>query len=100
VSFFPRVGFCVLRPGPVSFSLFSLVKERERESQAGKGAIHGFLGLLKKASTGLSAHPRVFGGLFFEQNPMLARVCGAFAPNPRVHGSKCLYPCRKVRNEC
>lgn len=51
-SFLPRVGFCVWVPIPLSISLFSLRKRGERGGGAGKRAIHGFLGCLKK-------HPRV-----------------------------------------
>ena len=99
VSFFPRVGFVDGSPVPFSFSLFSLEKEREREGLGGKGAIHGFLGLLKKASTGLITHPRVFGGCFFGQKSIRTRVYRVHGAHPRVHGSKCLYAWPKVRNE-
>ena len=98
VSFFPRVGFVDAAPVPFSFSLFSLEREREREGRRGKGAIHGFSELLKKQSTGLITHPRVFGGYFFEQKSMLTRVCEGIAADPRVRGSKCLYARPKVRN--
>lgn len=90
-SFYPRVGFCSFSAIPVSLSLFSLVKEEEREGHAGKLAIHGFCKPLNTHSTGRGLHPRVFGGCFFKQNPMLARVCGVFGLHPRIHGLKCLY---------
>ncbi len=90
-SFYPRVGFCSFAAIPVSLSLFSLVKEEEREGHAGKLAIHGFCKPPNTHSTGRGLHPRVFGGCFFKQNPTLARVCGVFGPHPRIHGLKCLY---------
>lgn len=90
-SFYPRVCFRRFAAIPASLSLFSLVKEEEREGHAGKWAIHGFSNSLNTHSTGRGLHPRVFGGCFFKQNPMLVRVCGVFGPCPRIHGSKCLY---------
>lgn len=71
-------------------SFFIGKRERERELCREK-AIHGFFQGLNTHSTGRGLNPRVFGGCFFEQNPMLARVCGVFGPNPRIHGLKCLY---------
>jgi len=98
MSFFPRVRFFGFRLFFTSLSLFSLEKERERGGQTGKEAIHGFLDLLKKASTGLSGDPRVFGGLFFKQNPMVTRTYVRFDLNPRIHGLKCPYVPGEVRN--
>lgn len=52
-SLFPRVGFCIFASRPLSISLFSLIRESEREGCAEKRLIHGFLRCLKK-------HPRVW----------------------------------------
>lgn len=89
--FFPRVRFCVFSRLGSLFSSFSLEKERERRVGKGETRIHGFENSANTHSTGMVLFPRVFRGRFFEQNPMLARVCGVFARHPRVHGSKCLY---------
>lgn len=89
--FFPRVRFCVFSRFDLLFSLFSLEKERERRVGKGKTRIHGFENSANTHSTGMVLFPRVFRGRFFEQKPMLARVCGVFGRHPRVHGSKCLY---------
>lgn len=50
--FFPRVDFCDFAAAGLSLSLFSLVKEREREEETGESSIPGFLTCLKK-------HPRI-----------------------------------------
>jgi hypothetical protein len=95
VPFCPRVVFCVFAPFSPSSSSFSLEKERERETKRGRQSIHGFFWCMNTHSTGMVFNPRVFRGLFFEQNPMLTRGYGRFAPHPRIHGLKCLYPPEK-----
>lgn len=56
VSLFPRFSFCASAAPPLSISLFSLRREREREGRTGKRLIHGFFGCLKK-------HPRVWSSI-------------------------------------
>lgn len=95
VPFLPRAVFCVfsdLRSASISISLIYIKKERKREAFRCGEPIHGFFWCTNTHSTGMVFNPRVFRGLFFEQNPILARVCGRFAPDPRIHGLKCLYP--------
>lgn len=82
--FFPRVCFCVFSPQALSLSLFSLEKERDRESHAGKRAIHGFFGCLKK-------HPRVWTAIHgFSGDAFLSKTqCwrGLAACFPTFHAS-------------
>ena len=99
-SFYPRVCFCCFAAPPVSLSLFSLVKERERGSPAGNEAIHGFLRCLKK-------HPRVWSPIHgFSGDEKRGRsqcwrgFAGCLAPIHASTGRNAYTSLTKVRNDC
>lgn len=98
-SFYPRVGFCSFSAPPVSLSLSSLVKERERGSPAGNEGIHGFLRCLKK-------HPRVCttihgfsGDAFLSRTQCWRGFAGFLAPIHASTGRNAYTSPTKVRNE-
>jgi hypothetical protein len=93
--FYPRVCFCRFLLPPLSISLFSLVREREREGFAGEGAIHGFFWCLKN-------HPRVcyaFSSYSVDENSNPGTVslyksmtCAFFPEIPRSTGKNAYAP--------
>lgn len=97
-SVFPRVDFHQPAPRPLSLSLFSLERERERGERAGKTGIPGFFDCLKK-------HPRVWSPVhgFSGDEKRGGTQCwrgfaGDQAPIPASTGRNAYMPGGKVRN--
>lgn len=91
VLFIPRRVFSEFHAISISLSIFQR-REKRKSAKNGKTSFPRNFEVWCKNNPGIFQLPPEFRGLFFKQNPMLARVCGRLTPFPPIPGLKCLYP--------